>query len=162
MNKIHPIDPPPPYDYVSSLNKYYKNNNIVPVAEIKNHFSLTYDVKINEIIINVKDMLKNIDYILVINDNNENWLKIKNLFNNHFINLVILMNLLLNYNYINYKINYNIQNNLMMIINDNNYNLKFNFILLKDHINQLKDHINQLKEKEIDDIINEFIEEENL
>ena len=157
MNKIHPIYPPPPYGYVSPLNKYYKNDNIVPVAEIKNHFSLTYDVKFNEIIINVKDMLKNIDYILVINDNNENWLKIKNLFNNHFNNLVILMNLLLNYNYINYNYNliYNNQNILMMIINDNNYNLKINFILLKDHINQLK-------EKEIDDIINEFIEEENL
>jgi len=154
MNKIHPIDAPPSYNYVSSLNNNYKDNKIVPVGKIVNHFSLTYDIKLNEIIINVKDVLKNIDYILVINDNNENWLKIKNLFNNHFINLVNLMNLLLNYNYINYKINYNNQNILMMIINDN-YNLEFNFILLSDHIKIIK-------EKEIDDIINEFILEENL
>jgi hypothetical protein len=151
MNKIHPLPPPPPYDYVSSLDNYNNNNKIVPVAEIKNHFSLTYDVKMNEIIINVKDMLKNIDYILVINDNNENWLKIKNLFNNHFINLVNFMNILLFYD--NYNINYNIQNNLIMIINK--YKIILDFILLKDHICQLK-------EKEIDDIINEFIEEENL
>ena len=154
MNKIHPIHQPPPYCYVSSLNNNYKDNKIVPVAEIKNHFSLTYVIKINEIIINVKDVLKNIDYILIINDNNENWKKIKNLFNNHFNNLVILMNLLLHYNYINYNLIYNNQNILMMIINDN-YNLEFNFILLSDHIKIIK-------EKEIDDIINEFILEENL
>ena len=54
MNKIHPIHPPPPYNYVLSLNKYYETNKIVPVGEIHNHFSLTYEIKIDEIIINVK------------------------------------------------------------------------------------------------------------
>ena len=152
MNKIHPIHPPPPYHYVSPLNNYYKKNIIVPVAKIENHFSLTYDIKIDEIIINVKDVLKNIDYILVINRNNENWLKIKKYFNNHFINLVNFMHLLLNYNYINYNIHHI---NQKLLFNINNSDLILDFILLKDHIIQLK-------EKEIDDIINEFIQEENL
>lgn len=152
MNKIHPIHPPPPYHYVSPLNNYYKKNKIVPVAKIENHFSLTYDIKLNEIIINVKDVLKNIDYILVINRNNENWLKIKKYFNNHFINLVNFMILLLNYNTFIYNIHH-INQKLLFILN--NSDLILDFILLKDHIIQLK-------EKEIDDIINQFIQEENL
>ena len=164
MNKIHPVHPPPPYDYVSSLNNYYEINKIVPEAEIKNHFSLTYDIKINEIIINVKDMLKNIDYILVIN-NNENWLKIKKFFQNNFNNLLFIIKLLFsnnNYNKyydIHYDIHYNDKNILIFniihnnIINDFNINLEFML---------LNNYIQKKKEKEIDDIINEFIEEEKL
>ena len=52
MNKIHPLPPPPPYESLEPLRNNNLNNRVVPVAEIKNHFSLTYDVKINEIIIN--------------------------------------------------------------------------------------------------------------
>ena len=164
MNKIHPIHPPPPYSSLEPLMNVNLNNKIVPVGEIKNHFSLSYDINVNEIIINVKDMLKNINYILVINDNNENWKGINRFFQNNFNNLIFIIQLLFdnnNYNIhydIHYDIYYNHNNTLVFNILHNNiinnFNLTLDFILLKDYLILLK-------ENEIDNIINGFILEEN-
>ena len=165
MNKIHPLSPPPSYDSVVALKDDICDQKIIPVTEIKNHFSLNYDINDNEIIINVKNMLKNIDYILVINDKNENWNQIKKFFQNNFNNLLFFIKLLFknnNYNIyydIHYDIHYNDKNILIFNIIHNNiindFNIHLDFMLLNNYIQKKK-------EKEIDTIINEFIEEEKL
>ena len=165
MNKIHPLSPPPSYDSVVALKDDICDQKIIPVTEIKNHFSLNYDINDNEIIINVKNMLKNIDYILVINDKNENWNQIKKFFQNNFNNLLFIIKLLFennNYNIyydIHYDIHYNDKNILIFNIIHNNiindFNIHLDFMLLNNYIQKKK-------EKEIDTIINEFIEEEKL
>lgn len=160
LNKIHPLPqppPPPPYEPPKTLINGLFNQRIVPVCKIENHFSLSWDVNDDEIVINVKDMLTNVDYIIVINEYNEIWKKINRFFQNNFSNLKKFIILVFgnNYNVLNYNIYYNNNNKLVFNISHNiiinHFDITLDFIILNNEI-----------DNEIDEIINDFILQEKL